>query len=75
MQKFFWFLILILVVLHQDNWNWDDATLVFGFMPIGLFYHACISVAAAVLWYMATKVCWPKELDGGVAGPWEDDEP
>jgi hypothetical protein len=63
MKNFVWFLILLLVVLHQDNWNWDDATLVFGFMPMGLFYHACISVAAAVVWLLAVKFCWPHELD------------
>lgn len=63
MQKFIWFLILVLVVLHQDNWLWDDTTLVFGFMPIGLFYQACISLAAAFVWYLATLFCWPKEME------------
>lgn len=67
MKNFVWFLILLLVVLHQDNWYWDDATLVFGFMPIGLFYHACISVAAAVVWLLATRFCWPHELDEAAA--------
>lgn len=73
MQKFVWFLILLLVVLHQDNWLWDDATLVFGFMPIGLFYHACISLAAAVVWYLATKLCWPKGLERAPGGRREGD--
>ena len=42
-------LVLMLLVLHQDNWFWEDGTLVFGFLPIGLFYHACISLAAALV--------------------------
>ena len=41
---------LIFVVLHQDFWNWDNSNLVFGFMPVGLFYHACYSLAAAAFW-------------------------
>ena len=48
MQKIVWALVFLLVIIHQDNWFWDDETLAFGFMPIGLFYHACISVAASV---------------------------
>ncbi len=34
-------LLVLLAVLHQDFWWWDDGhTLVFGFMPVGLAYHA-----------------------------------
>ncbi len=55
-------LLLLLLVLHQDNWFWEDDTLVFGFIPIGLFYHACISVAASVTWFLATKFAWPRGL-------------
>ncbi len=57
-----WILVVLLLVLHQDNWNWDSDYLVFGFMPLGLFYHACISVAASVTWYLATKFCWPADI-------------
>ena len=62
MKYIIWGLVLLLVILHQDNWNWENDTLVFGFMPIGLFYHACISVAATVVWYFATIFIWPAEL-------------
>ncbi len=55
-------LLLLLLVLHQDNWFWEDDTLVFGFIPIGLFYHACISVAASVTWFLTTKFAWPGGL-------------
>ena len=54
-----WGLVLLLLIIHQDNWFWDDNTLVFGFMPIGLLYHAGISVAAATTWYLATLFAWP----------------
>ena len=52
-------LVLLLLILHQDNWFWTDNTLLLGFMPIGLFWHACISVAASCTWYLATKIAWP----------------
>lgn len=63
MQKLVWVLVLLLLVLHQDNWLWDDGSLVLGFMPIGLFYHACISVAASVTWFLAARYCWPSGSD------------
>ncbi len=50
--------LLVLIVLHQDFWNWDDATLVFGFMPIGLFYHAVYSLVAAAFWGVVIMVEW-----------------
>lgn len=63
MRPIVWFLILLLLVLHQDNWFWEDQTLVFGFMPIALFYHAGVSVVAGILWFLATQFCWPANLD------------
>ena len=52
-------LVLLLLILHQDNWFWTDRTLVFGFLPIAMFWHACISIAAALTWLLATKIAWP----------------
>lgn len=58
-----WALIILLLIVRNDFWNWDDPTLVFGFLPVGLLYHAGVSVAAAVLWYLATIFCWPKGVE------------
>ena len=63
MSRSLWMLVLVLVVLHQDNWFWEDSRLVLGFMPIGLLYHACISIAAGAMWWWATVYCWPTERD------------
>jgi hypothetical protein len=73
MSRIIFVLVLLLIILHQDNWFWTDSRLVFGFMPIGLFYHACLSVAAALVWWLAVRIAWPK-LDGpnfekGANGP------
>lgn len=54
-----WGTIVLLAVLHQDIWFWNDATLVFGIVPIGLLWQAGISVAASITWFLATKYCWP----------------
>lgn len=62
MQQLVWLLVAALIVVHQDNWFWENGYLVFGFMPIGLFFHACISIAAGIVWYLATLYCWPEEM-------------
>lgn len=65
MRKFcIWSLVAVLLVLHQDNWFWTDGKLVFGFMPVGLLYHAVISLAAACLWFAAILLIWPAGVDG-----------
>ena len=63
MKYVVWGLILLLVVLHQDVWFWDDATLVFGFLPMGLAYHALYSVVAGLIWFVALHYAWPKEVE------------
>lgn len=64
MKRLVYGMLVLLAVLHQDNWWWDMAEpMLFGFIPIGLSYHAFISIAAAVLWALAVKYCWPAGLD------------
>lgn len=63
MKNAMWILVLVLVVLHQDNWNWTKDTLVFGFVPVGLAWHAGISIAASAVWFFATQVAWPEGLE------------
>lgn len=53
---------ILLAILHQDFWWWDDTTLV-GFMPIGLFYHALFSIAAAAIWALAVMFAWPSHIE------------
>ena len=53
-----------LYALHQDFWFWRTARpLVFGFVPIGLFYQACFSVAASLLMWALVKFAWPAHLE------------
>ena len=53
-----------LYVLHQDVWFWRTARpLVFGFLPIGLAYHAAYCLAAALLMWALTAAAWPGHLE------------
>lgn len=57
-------LVVAVYLLHQDFWLWRTAKpLVFGFLPMGLFYHACYSVAAAVVMWLLVKYAWPSHLE------------
>jgi len=58
-----WVLVLVLGVLHWDFWFWGDATLVLGFLPVGLAYHALFSVLCGVVWALAVKYAWPEHVE------------
>jgi hypothetical protein len=55
--------VVILYVLHQDIWFWRSSYLVFGFIPIGLFYQGMFSVAAALLMWLLVTYAWPSHLE------------
>ena len=56
--------VVVLYVLHQDWWFWRTAhPMVFGFVPIGLFYQACFSGAAALVMWLLVKFAWPGHLE------------
>ena len=52
-------LLVVLLVAQQDYWAWDDARLWFGFVPRTLAWQVGISLAAAAVWWLATRYCWP----------------
>ncbi|MDX2152270.1 MAG: hypothetical protein SFV54_16150 [Bryobacteraceae bacterium] len=59
--------VVVLYVLHQDYWFWRTARpLVFGFLPVGLFYHAVYCLAAAGLMWLLIRYAWPAYLEEDV---------
>jgi hypothetical protein len=67
-------LILVVYIFHQDFWNWKNAEpLVFGFLPIGLAYHAGYSIVCAVLMAILVRSAWPKHLENVQPGNSEAD--
>ena len=59
--------VVALYILHQDFWFWRNPYLVFGFLPIGLFYHGCFSIVASLLMWLLVKQAWPVHLDQEIA--------
>lgn len=56
--------VLVVYVLHQDVWLFRAARpLVFGFVPVGLAYHAAYTVLAALLMWLLVRVAWPSRLE------------
>jgi hypothetical protein len=56
--------VAVLYLLHQDVWFWRDARpLVFGFLPVGLAYHALYCIAVSALMWTLTRVAWPAHLE------------
>ena len=56
--------VAIFYALHQDFWFWREARpLVFGFLPVGLFYHVMYVLGAAALFWILTARYWPGHLD------------
>ncbi len=66
---------VVLAVLHQDFWLWEDRTLVFGVIPSGLMYHAVYAVVAAAFWFVTMQLAWPSTVaDGLEDAPAEGDD-
>jgi hypothetical protein len=63
MKWIVYLLAVVVLVLHQDYWNFDKATLIWGWLPIGLAYHAGYSIACAVLMALLVCTAWPKHLE------------
>ncbi len=69
-----WLVFWMLFVLHQDVWFWSDRTLVLGVVPVGLFYHVMFSLAAAGLWWAATRWAWPTHIEAWADAPGHADD-
>jgi hypothetical protein len=73
--------VVAIYLLHQDFWFWRSARpIIFGFLPIGLFYHVCYTLAVSALMWALVKYAWPSRLeesagDGESGGSVEKDSP
>ena len=68
MKRLIYLLFILMLFLHQDTWAWDDQSLVLGFMPVGLAYHAVFSICCAILGGLAIKHIWPHDLEAFAEG-------
>ena len=64
-----WLLVLVVLfvlVLRHDYWWWDDARpLLFGFLPVGLWWQTLVTLLAAAMMWMLVKFAWPAHLEEG----------
>ena len=63
MKQVIWLLVALLIIFHQDFWNWESDDRVVWGLPIGLMYHVGLSLAAALVWALACRFAWPADLD------------
>jgi hypothetical protein len=66
-RRLAWGAVIALALLHHDFWYWNDRRLVFGWLPIGLAYHASFSLAAAAVWALVSKFAWPERIEAWAA--------
>jgi hypothetical protein len=68
-------IVLAVYLLHQDVWFWRTARpLVFGFLPIGLFYHAVFCLLCSVVMVLLVRFAWPLDLDAPASALLPEDE-
>lgn len=63
------FVVVALYLVHQDFWFWRETRpVVLGFLPIGVFYHVCYTLAVAVLMWLLVRYAWPSHLEKSEEG-------
>ena len=54
--------LVVLYLLHNDLWLWNDASLVLG-LPAGLAYHIGFAAATSIVLALLVIHAWPEHLD------------
>lgn len=62
MKAFVYPALVVLYLLHNDLWYWDDTRLIAGF-PIGLLYHVAYCIVTTLLLLLLIKYAWPARVE------------
>ena len=62
MRIFLYVALVVLYLLHNDLFLWNDECIIAG-LPSGLLYHILFCIAASVLMFALVRFAWPKDLD------------
>jgi hypothetical protein len=54
---------LVMLAVRQDFWFENDASLVLGFLPVGLAYQVAYSLLASGVMWALVRFAWPRELE------------
>lgn len=64
---------LVVLFMRHDFWNWESPRpLLFGFLPVGLWWQALVSFAASFTLALFVRFAWPHHLEDATepqAGP------
>ena len=55
---------LLVLILRHDYWFWDTPDpLLFGVLPVGLWWQGLVSLLAAGMMWLMVRLAWPQELE------------
>jgi hypothetical protein len=58
------FIFLVVLFLRHDYWNWDKpGYLLLGFLPVGLWWQALVTILASVMMWLMVTLAWPSHLE------------
>ena len=61
---FLTFIFLLILFLRHDYWNWDTpGYLLFGFVPIGLWWQALVTILASIMMWLMVTLAWPAHVE------------
>jgi len=58
------FIFVLVLFLRHDYWNWDTpGHLLFGFLPVGLWWQALVTILASIMMFLMVTLAWPHHLE------------
>jgi hypothetical protein len=55
---------IAVLVMRHDYWFWDTPyPLLFGSLPVALWWQAVVSLSACALMWLMVRFAWPQELE------------
>ena len=55
---------LLVLFLRHDYWNWNTpGYLLFGVLPIGLWWQALVTLLASIMMWLMVTLAWPSHLE------------
>ncbi|HEV8605618.1 MAG TPA: hypothetical protein VGQ99_09645 [Tepidisphaeraceae bacterium] len=62
------FIFLLVLFLRHDYWQWDTpGYLLFGFLPVGLWWQAGVTLLATLMMALMVHLAWPSHLEDQAA--------
>ena len=64
------FIFLLVLFLRHDYWNWDTpGYLLFGFLPVGLWWQGLVTILASIMMWLMVTLAWPSHLEEQTSPP------